>query len=452
MSVQWTTEQVLGLAPDESSKKAGRGLANKKPWGNLGRNEGGLWGECQGSGSKPYQACIDLTGPAFKCSCPSQKFPCKHCLGLFLLFAENNANVPEGEPPAWMADWLAKRTESVQKKEAKKAAEADKTPEELAKAAEQAAKRVASREKKVDQGLQGLDRFLRDIVRQGFSTANVRDMRFWDTIAASMVDAQAPGVAKMLREIPSLAITQQNWQERLLERIGLLYLLIEGYSRIESLPAPTQADIREALGFTVRREDVLADPNALRVSDLWQVVGQYAYEDTEGLRVRRSWLFGLQNNRLALVLHFAYAKQPMEAFPPVGVTFEGKLAYFPGAVPLRAIVEEKQEASPSPVIPAGHATTTDMLSAYADAVAANPWQETYPGWVQQVTPVTFNDSWHLRDRDGYILPIVPNWDRGWNLLAVSGGHPLPSLFGEWDGRFLRPLTAILPDGRATALA
>ena len=28
---------------------------------------------------------IDSTGPAYKCSCPSRKFPCKHALGLLFL-------------------------------------------------------------------------------------------------------------------------------------------------------------------------------------------------------------------------------------------------------------------------------------------------------------------------------------------------------------------------------
>jgi len=44
-----------------------------------------MWGESQASGSKPYQVSIVLGGPAFKCTCPSRKFPCKHGIGLMLL-------------------------------------------------------------------------------------------------------------------------------------------------------------------------------------------------------------------------------------------------------------------------------------------------------------------------------------------------------------------------------
>ena len=101
MSITWTTEQVLALAPDPASAKAGKDLAGqRKKWANLGQDERAAWGECQGSGSKPYQTKIDLSEPAFSCSCPSRKFPCKHGLGLFLMLAQQPALFASGTPPA----------------------------------------------------------------------------------------------------------------------------------------------------------------------------------------------------------------------------------------------------------------------------------------------------------------------------------------------------------------
>ena len=74
----------------------------------LGATDAALWGLCQGSGSKPYQTAIDLTEPAFKCSCPSRKFPCKHALGLMLLFAQDAGRLSEPAPPEW-AQTLARQ-------------------------------------------------------------------------------------------------------------------------------------------------------------------------------------------------------------------------------------------------------------------------------------------------------------------------------------------------------
>ena len=110
-------EQVIALAPDDASVKAARGLVAPSKWPLLGANDAAAWGECQGSGSKPYQTQVDFSGPAFKCSCPSRKFPCKHGLALLLLRAEHAARFTGTEPPAWVAEWLATRNEKAQKKE-----------------------------------------------------------------------------------------------------------------------------------------------------------------------------------------------------------------------------------------------------------------------------------------------------------------------------------------------
>jgi len=92
-----TEDQILTLAPDEASKKSGKDLANPSKWVSKGANEKALWGEAQGSGSKPYQTQVDLVNIAFKCSCPSRKFPCKHGLGL-LLFNARQPNAFEAIP------------------------------------------------------------------------------------------------------------------------------------------------------------------------------------------------------------------------------------------------------------------------------------------------------------------------------------------------------------------
>ncbi|MBK7841954.1 MAG: hypothetical protein IPJ49_30625 [Candidatus Obscuribacter sp.] len=71
----YQVEDILRLAPDASSAKSGKELANPVKWQGMGTDLAYIWGYCQGSGAKPYQTQVDLTAPAFKCSCPSRKFP-----------------------------------------------------------------------------------------------------------------------------------------------------------------------------------------------------------------------------------------------------------------------------------------------------------------------------------------------------------------------------------------
>ena len=61
--MELTSESVLALAPDASSVKAAQALLKPGQWPTLGFNENAVWGECKGSGSKPYQVEADLSGP-----------------------------------------------------------------------------------------------------------------------------------------------------------------------------------------------------------------------------------------------------------------------------------------------------------------------------------------------------------------------------------------------------
>src|SRR5688572_16402472 len=160
----WTVEQVLALAPDASSAKSGKDLGVARKWKTLGANDACAWGTIQGSGAKPYQTSIDFTGPAFKCTCPSRKFPCKHGLGLFLILAQQPTAITEKLPPAWTTEWLAKRSEKEEKKAAKNTTEAPADPEATAKAAAAAERRAEARDAKVTAGLKDLEIWLNDLV------------------------------------------------------------------------------------------------------------------------------------------------------------------------------------------------------------------------------------------------------------------------------------------------
>lgn len=435
MTQTWTTQQILALAPDPASAKAGQGLTNPGKWVSLGANAQALWGECQGSGSKPYQVQIEFAEPAFNCSCPSRKFPCKHGIGLFLIYANNAAAVTQTEPPAWVAEWLGKREAKAEKKKEAARPDTEKSPEELAKAEADRLKRIAQREKKVQQGLKDLTLWTHDLIRQGLASAQSRPVKFWDEAAGRLVDAQASGVAKMLREMGSIPASGVGWQERLLERLGMVTLLLEAYDRIDTLPAEVQADVRDAIGWDVRQESVLATEG---VSDLWLTLGQRSYEE-DRLRIQRTWLRGHKTGRDALVLSYTAQGQAPENLFASGTCFEGSLAFYPSASPLRALVKERTSATlPMTDFPA-YPDISALLSAYADAIARNPWQETFPASCEQSVPVRQGDDWAMQDRAGYLLPLSRRFGQPWKLMALSGGHPI-TLFGEWDGAALFPVS------------
>ena len=105
-----TPDSALSHAPDDASKGNARALANPAKWKNIGAfdsDEGEVvWGEITGSDGSVYHTRVELEEPAFRCTCPSRKLPCKHSLGLLLLRAQD-PSVFRAPPPEWALDEAA---------------------------------------------------------------------------------------------------------------------------------------------------------------------------------------------------------------------------------------------------------------------------------------------------------------------------------------------------------
>ncbi|MDL4774654.1 SWIM zinc finger family protein [Actinomadura xylanilytica] len=422
MSDRWGREHVLGLAPDAASAKAAGGVSKPAKWNELGCDDETVWGECQGSGRSAYRACVDLTEPAFRCSCPSRKFPCKHALGLLLMWS--GGAFAGGARPAWADEWMEQRRERAGKAQERRAAAGAKAKDP---------KTAERRERRVDDGLGDLDQWLRDQVAHGLAHAEKSPYKVWDDAARRLVDAQAGGLAGQVRGLAAIP-RRPAWPDRLLEEYALLRLLVRAHQRRGELPAALGETVRARVGFTVPQEDVQAGGE--RVRDHWCVTGSHDSAQDQ-LTTRRVWLRGRRTGRPALVLSFAAPGRALDASLAAGTEIDAELAFYPGAQPLRALVAERHTA-PTPGVPDG-TTVHGFLEERASALALDPWLERWPA--------TLADVRIARDGAGALSVIDPDGDAlplrtadPWRLLAVSGGAPV-TLAGEWTHQGLRVLTA-----------
>jgi len=427
-----STEAVLALAPDDASAKAAKGLLAPAKWPTLAFSDTAVWGECQGSGSKPYQTQVDLTGPVFRCSCPSRKFPCKHGLALMLLRAQNEAGFTQGDPPPWVAEWLASRREKAEKKEAR-AAEPPAAADPAA-----AARRDAQRWKRIEAGAQELALWLDDQTQRGLASLGSEQQQAWSAMAARMVDAQAPGLGQRITQAAELIGVGEGWPARLLDRLGRLQLIVDAVPRRESLSPATLADLRTALGWPQDREALLAEGE--RVSDHWLVLGQCIDERDTKLVERHVWLQGRASGRRALLLDYAHGGRGFETGWVSGSERAAVLCFYPGHASQRALVAELPSDAPATAAPADD-TPDDEWQRMAQQIAANPWQPLLPMVWADAVPSRDGDRWWLRLGGApQALPMQIAAQEAWQLLAHSGGAPL-RVFGEWDGEQFAPLTA-----------
>jgi hypothetical protein len=432
-----SAQQVLALAPDSSSASAGQGLASLKKWVSVGRSERAVWGLCQGSGKDPYQARVDVAGPAFKCTCPSRKFPCKHGLGLMLAFAGSPAAFKVQEEPGWVSEWLLGRAEKEEKKVEKAKVAAEK-PVDL----EAQAKRAARRDERVKDGIAGCRLWLDDLMRRGLAAARSEAAGSWEQMAARMVDAQAPGLAGHIRRMPEILASGDGWDVRTLDAIGRLHLLVAAAEKMESLPPDLMSDVRAALGYNQPKEEVLA---TAAVADRWAVVGQVT-EDEDRLRVRRTWLVGRKTARRALVLDFAAGTQPLDTSLVAGVEFDGEIVYYPSRAPMRALIKTRGGAAPiaGPLADVVDATIEAGLRRYTEALAQVPWTFRWPIVLSSARVAAEVGKWHLIDSTSRGLPIRPAFAKSlqqWRMVSAAGGGLITAV-GEWDGEYFLPVSAL----------
>ncbi len=422
----WTPDRIRALAPDENTWERARRLGHPPLWRLPAGNETAVWGECKGAGGAYYQTAVALNGPAYRCSCPVKRLPCKHALALLLLLFQypDHFRVTPDEP-GWVAQWR----NALEKRLAAKARRED-SPEKTAQ-------REKKRDKRMDTmaaGISELDAWLRDLVRQGIAAAESQPPAFWEQIAARMVDAKLGSIARRLRLL-AFPATGRTRHEHIIAEISEMFLLAEGFRRLDRLPEGMQMDLLGAAGLAQRKDDLEGQPS---VSDHWLVLGIEEGSE-EQLQYRRVWLAGKESRRFALLLDFAWGDTAFAEQWPLGAAFHGELQFYPSAYPLRAVAQPMQPAGAPFEMFAGYATLAETARAWAQALALNPWLPQMPAVLDAVVPVFDPPNFVLTDGEKHTCPLLLDEEAALRLLASSGGHPL-RLFGEWGAGVFRALS------------
>ena len=211
----WSPTRIASIAPDDRVAAAGLKLSATGAWTGLGRSENLLWGQYRSSGGTTCQVHADLSEPAFRCSCSSEKFPCKHVIGLLHLWRDgrvdeeeptNVVRTQQGENGTGGTDEAAAGTTSAVAGAASATGAIDTTGAAARDDGAPAdsdqrpafARISAHREQSITNGLSELDHWLSERVERGITTADDGLSAALRRLAARMVDAQAPALAPRL--------------------------------------------------------------------------------------------------------------------------------------------------------------------------------------------------------------------------------------------------------------
>ena len=327
-----------------------------------------------------------------------------------------------------------------------------------------AQRRAEQRAERITAGLDDLELWLGDQIRTGLTTLKRAGYREIDEQARRLVDAQAPGVAAMVRDLAA-ALSDEDWADRTLTEFALLHLLVRGWRHRAAMPAPLAATVRRRIGLTTTSAEIARVGE--HVADDWLVLGS---RDNllDKLIERRIWLQGRDSGRIALLLSFAPPGLPLGPDLDVGKWFPMELVFVPEAAPLRAVVVYPEEISGHPA-PGPFAldhtgaqpwfkaprtpgnTLDDLAERFAATLAADPWTTGVPGVVARAE-LGFDaaeEVWWVLDQAGSsMVPLTVPGEKvdrlRYQLLAACSGRPV-ALFGEYRPSGFMPITVFGDD-------
>jgi hypothetical protein len=398
----FTEPQIQAISPKPEAFAAGKKLSAASQWLSFGKSDRAMWGEIKGSGSTPYRTQIDIQDVAYKCSCPSRQFPCKHGLGLLLLYSDAT-KVTDGiaTEPDWVIEWVDKRRT---KAEAPPKEEKEYTNEEREKLDKAKEKRQDDRIVLVNAGIQELDLWLQDIVRLGLLELQNKSSADISNMAARMVDSKAPGLASWVNSLNNIDYgNTDKFHEEATSIIGKLYLLVLSWKNFENLTPEWQQTIKTLFGWTQSSKELLADANASSLKDEWIVLGQEV-EEIDDITIQRNWLWAVNNNKTALILNFGTRFSPLENTVIPGLIIEAELLFFPSVLEHRAVM--KIQKSILPLLntqPKFCANWNEVNELMTDQQAINPWSNNQAFLLEKVSLTKVNDDWFLIDKDNCMM-------------------------------------------------
>ncbi len=423
----WTTEEILKFAPDQASIKKAREVSIRSKWMSLVSNGQIVWGAFHTGGKKPYNTVVDLETPAFKCSCPSRKFPCKHALGLFLLsITDTDGFRISSDLPEWVETWIENRGKRKKTKETK-----GKTPEEIQRSKEAKEKTRKKRLETMKSGLKDLELWLEDLTREGLATVQSnsrKDKTFWSDIASRMVDSKMRGVATRIRELELISSAQKEWHESMLMTLSDLHLITKGVKAFDNIPDTLQIELLNQLGVTVKQSDLLEENG---IKDNWLIIGQFESYNIDNAPFQRTWFLGEKTGKFGFYQEYDYRKIGFQYIWNVGSVIEAEAVFYPSSYPLRLIFKSQKIVH---IIDdssfQGTYGFSTYLEQYSQALSDNPWLREFPCYIHSVIPIVENDIFYIVDENSNKIPLEIRGNLGWKIMSLSQGQKV-DVFGEW---------------------
>jgi len=390
-----TKEYIHNISPDESSTKNATKIFSKNSW-IVYKSKRAVWSEIYGSGKKPYLTQMDINDIVFKCSCPSRKFPCKHSLALGLYVAHNKLDsIPTQQEPLWVQEWIDKRIQKANKK-------ASTTPK--TKSPQQIALLETKRWNSAKKDVIYIEKWLEDSIKLGILDFPNKKFDYWDGLKKRIVDLKLTGFNHLFEQLQN-ALAKIDWETEVILIISLIHQLVECIKHHDKLPSPLKAELAMFLGWSISKNDLLANADNETINDIWIVVN-VLLDKQDKLTTRKVFLYGTSSNRWAYILEFVHANSYFQDQYIQGSIFQGELVFYDSITKQRAILKSKiKDIDKYDSTLEAFNNLAIANTNYKEALISFPWLFEYPLMIQKCNIIKQDDTYYLIDRYDNTLPL-----------------------------------------------
>jgi hypothetical protein len=380
------------------------------------------------------------------------------------LRADGKLTFAAANVPAWVNDWMSRRrgpsaaaTATPGEGGSKASIQATGSdlpetkldPKAEARAAAARERTRQDREASVLAGLDELDVWISDQMDRGLADFAAQSAQACRVIAQRLVDAKASGLATRLENLPArlFSLPEAVRPVMAIQELGLIHLLAAAYRRQnngqDTLPPGLKADVRQAIGWSLTREALLADPDAVRAQGRWRVTAALSEVQPDRLRRLETWLWREavhEAPRFAVLIDFVpVATGAASSGYSVGDRVDAELVFYPSAVPLRAQIAQSFRGAESSddglYLPAQ--SFCEAYQSYERAMLQQPWLKEWPIYTRNARVRRHGSALFLCDSEEQTAPLALALQPA----QFSQASPLLSFakldaIGIWDGYYL----------------
>jgi len=417
-------EEALKLSNDQVTATQALKLIKSKYWTKKNRSHRIISGQFKGKSIQVYTPYIDLKGtPGFKCNCSSRRNPCKHSLALLLVFIDDETSFKStNDFPKHINEWVANRDAGI-----KVISKSSSAEERLAASSANRAKRIQI----MKSGALDVQTWCQDVLRQGLASLEGQSETFWNGIIGRLVDNKLGGLVSSIRFIRNTIQEESDWPSKVAIELGWLTRVLSSLQNLEDWPEAWQRELLRIGGIHIRKDELEGQKG---IMDDWVRLSEMKGVNEDGGNYRYSWFFGKKSGAYGELIEYNYQDDIFPKLPKIGFWFPGEMLFYPSPYPNRVLIKNigygLHALRPYP----GTSELQKVNDIYLTALKQNPWIKKIPISLNGMTPQNGANQ-EIIDRLGATMQVQAESDHWWNLMAISGGAPIPIL-GLWNGHYL----------------